>query len=75
MNFRDFGFDDRLVEGIDATGVVSKKEGISEQSAEWEDIQERGIPAQNTGNKAERYIKDPSPEEINHEDAEDQAIN
>ncbi len=55
------------------TGVVSKKEGISEQSAEWEDIQERGIPAQEIGNEAERYIKDPSPEEVNHEDAEDEA--
>jgi hypothetical protein len=55
------------------TGVVSKKEGISEQSAEWEDIQEREIPDQTTGSEAERYIKDPSPEEANHEDAEDAA--
>ncbi len=54
------------------TGVVSKKEGISEQSAEWEDIQERGVPAQNISNEAERYIKDPSPEEVNHEDIEDE---
>lgn len=55
------------------TGVVSKKEGISEQSAEWEDIQERGVPGQSISSEAERYIKDPSPEEINHEDAEDEA--
>ena len=52
------------------TGVVSKKEGISEQSAEWEDIQKRGVPAQDISNEAERYIKDPSPEEVNYEDAE-----
>jgi hypothetical protein len=53
------------------TGVISKKEGISEQSAEWEDIQERGIPGESIKNEAKRYIKDPSPEEVNHEDAED----
>jgi hypothetical protein len=56
------------------TGVVSKKEGISEQSAEWEDIQERGVPGEGLiDDKAERYIKDPSPEEANHEDAENEA--
>ena len=55
------------------TGVVSKKAGISEQSAEWEDIQERGIPAQAVESASERYIKDPSPEEVNHEDAENEA--
>ncbi len=55
------------------TGVVSKKESISEQSAEWEDIQERGIPAQSIDKEAEKYIKDPSPEEVNHEDFEDEA--
>lgn len=55
------------------TGVVSKKEGISEQSAEWEDIQERGVPSQEVSNEVERYIKNPSPEEVNHEDAEDEA--
>ncbi len=55
------------------TGVVSKKEGISEQSAEWEDIQERGVPTQGMGNEAKRYVRDPSPEEVNHEDAEEEA--
>ena len=55
------------------TGVVSKKEGISEQSAEWEDSQERGIPPGAISSKAEKYIKDPSPEEVNHEDAQDEA--
>jgi hypothetical protein len=56
------------------TGVVNKKEGISEQSAEWEDIQERGVPKEGLINSnAERYIKDPSPEEVNHEEAEDDA--
>ena len=55
------------------TGVVSKKEGISEQSAEWEDVQERGIPSEAISSEAEKYIKDPSPEEVNHEEAEDEA--
>jgi hypothetical protein len=55
------------------TGVVSKKEGISEQSAEWEDIQERGIPSGAISSEAEKYIKDPSPEEVNHEEAQDEA--
>jgi hypothetical protein len=55
------------------TGVVSKKKGISQQSAEWEDIQERGIPDEKLGSEAERYIKDPSPEEVNYEEAEDEA--
>ncbi|MDB5247229.1 MAG: hypothetical protein JWQ40_1623 [Segetibacter sp.] len=50
-------------------GVIQTKEGISEQSAEWEDRQERDIP-KNTGvsEKAESYIKDPSPEEMNKEE-------
>jgi hypothetical protein len=56
------------------TGVVSKKEGISEQSAEWEDIQERGVPGEGSiDDRTERYIKDPSPEEAIGEDAEDEA--
>jgi hypothetical protein len=56
------------------TGVVSKKEGISEQSTEWEDIQERGLPGEGIIDaRAERYIKDPSPEEVNHEEAENEA--
>lgn len=54
------------------TGVASKKEGLSEQSAEWEDIQEREIPKQEISDKAEKYIKDPSPEEVNHEEEEDE---
>lgn len=50
-------------------GVIDTKEGISEQSSEWEDKQERTIP-QNSGinSKAESYIKDPSPEEMNIDD-------
>jgi len=56
------------------TGVVSKKEGISKQSSEWEDIQERGVPGEGLiSPKAERYIKDPSPEEVNHEEEENGA--
>lgn len=53
------------------TGVVSKKDGISEQSAEWEDVQERGIPTEGISDEAEKYIKAPSPEEANNEDVED----
>ena len=47
-------------------GVIDTKEGISEQSSEWEDKLERTIP-QNAGinSQAESYIKDPSPEEMN----------
>ncbi len=49
-------------------GVVDTKEGISEQSSQWEDQQERQIPQQNSEERAINYIKDPSPEEINIED-------
>ena len=46
------------------TGLISKKEGISEQSNEWEDHQERDIPGESLINeRADKYIKDPSPEE------------
>lgn len=48
-------------------GVVDTKAGISEQSSEWEDVQERGIPNKSTTNRAENYLKDPSPEENNIE--------
>ncbi|MDQ6815553.1 MAG: hypothetical protein M3040_17625 [Bacteroidota bacterium] len=48
-------------------GVVDIKEGISEQSGEWEDAQERGIPVNSTKNRVESYLKDPSPEENNTE--------
>jgi hypothetical protein len=44
--------------------VVSTQRGISEQSSEWEDAEERNIPRHSGVNeKAEKYIKDPSPEE------------
>ena len=46
-------------------GVVDTKKGISEQSSEWEDVQERTIPHPSTPDRVENYIKDPSPEEIN----------
>lgn len=47
-------------------GVISTHKGISEQSAEWEDQQERNIPTNNLqDSRAESYIKDPSPEEVN----------
>ena len=47
-------------------GVISTHKGISEQSAQWEDTAERDIPANHGENqRAENYIKDPSPEENN----------
>ncbi|MCW3113748.1 MAG: hypothetical protein JWR18_2144 [Segetibacter sp.] len=48
-------------------GVVDTKAGISEQSGEWEDEQERSIRDNSTTTRAENYIKDPSPEENNIE--------
>ncbi len=54
-------------------GVISKKEGISEQSAKWEDSQEADVPTSQIDPAAEKYIKDPSPEEVNHEEREDEA--
>jgi hypothetical protein len=53
-------------------GVVDTKKGISEQSSEWEDRQERSIPHPTTPDRAENYIKDPSPEEINIEKEQDE---
>jgi hypothetical protein len=48
-------------------GVISTHRGISEQSSEWEDTQERDIPENIENSRAENYLKDPSPEEINIE--------
>ncbi len=50
-------------------GVIDIKEGISEQSSEWDDSQERNIP-QNSGinDRGENYLKDPSPEDMDVED-------
>jgi len=51
-------------------GVIDTREGISEQSSEWEDRQERTIPGSNAINeKAGNYLKDPSPEEKNTEES------
>lgn len=47
-------------------GIIDIKEGISEQSSEWEDNQERNMPLEeNTAidSKGENYLKSPSPEE------------
>ncbi len=56
-------------------GVISTQKGISEQSGEWEDAQERNIPANSVeGTRAESYLKDPSPEEVNI-DKEQEGIN
>jgi len=45
-------------------GVISTQQGISEQSSEWEDVDERNIPSSSgVSEQAEKYIKDPSPEE------------
>ena len=52
--------------------IVKRDEGISEQSAEVEDAQERGGPGESLiPEEAERYIKDPSPEEMAHNDNKD----
>lgn len=57
-------------------GVISVREGISEQSSKWEDEQERNIPQGNIiSDSAEKYIKDPSPEEVNKEEREQEADN
>lgn len=50
--------------------VVDTKEGITEQSTEWEDSQERNIPGRSPNNRLERYLKDPSPEETNIDNAQ-----
>jgi len=44
-------------------GVISKQDGISEQSSAWEDRQEPNIPGDLIDEKARKYIKEPSPEE------------
>lgn len=41
-------------------GIIDIKEGISEQSDEWEDKQER---SSDSSDKVEDYIKNPSPEQ------------
>jgi hypothetical protein len=53
------------------TPIVKRDEGISQQSAEWEDKQERDVPNATIPSEAERYLKDPSPEEMNHPDNND----
>lgn len=54
-------------------GVIDIKEGISEQSSEWEDKLERNIPLHGgISDKAEHYLKDPSPEEMDHNDKQEQ---
>lgn len=51
------------------TPIVSRDAGISEQSAQWEDAQERGgSTASIIPEEAERYIKNPSPEEMAHDE-------
>ncbi len=49
-------------------GVIKKDEGISEQSAEWEDEQESVIPQPLESENAEEYLKHPSPESMNKAD-------
>lgn len=51
--------------------IVKRDEGISQQSAEWEDKQERTSTDSIIPAEAERYVKNPSPEEMNHEDNTD----
>jgi len=45
-------------------GIIDIKDGLTEQSNEWQDKPERTIP-EHTGisEKAKNYLKDPSPEE------------
>ena len=43
-------------------GVVDTKAGISEQSSEWEDEQERSTEKNSPIDRSESYIKGPSPE-------------
>jgi hypothetical protein len=44
-------------------GVIDTKVGISEQSSEWEDEQERNVKENAKVDRSESYIKNPSPEE------------
>lgn len=44
-------------------GVISIHDGISEQSAQWEDIQERNIPNSIAGENSKDYKKNPSRKE------------
>ena len=54
------------------TPIVKKNEGISEQSAKWEDVQERGIPNVSIlPAEAERYLKNPSPAEMETENKDE----
>ena len=50
-------------------GIVSKEDGITEQSSKWEESQEKS-PGDDPliDEKAERYITDPSPEENSSQD-------
>jgi hypothetical protein len=48
-------------------GVIDTKKGISEQSGEWEDQQERDLNTEKKTERVENYLKDPSPEEHNIE--------
>jgi hypothetical protein len=51
------------------TPIVQRDKNISEQSAKWEDLQERTIPNESIiSPEAEKYIKDSSPEENEHDD-------
>ena len=56
------------------TPIVKKNEGISEQSAKWEDVQERGIPNVSIlPTEAERYLKNPSPAEMETENKDEKS--
>lgn len=46
-------------------GVVDTKAGISEQSTEWEDQEERSTRTNNETTRAENSAKNPSPEKNN----------
>lgn len=54
-------------------GVIDTKAGISEQSAKWEDEQERSSAKNVQENRAKQYAKHPSPEENNIDKEQEEA--
>ncbi len=52
-------------------GVISKKQGITEQSSDWEHLQDSNIPGEGDNSieeKVESYLKNPSPEDMTGSD-------
>ncbi len=58
-------------------GVISKKEGITEQSSTWENEADSNIPGEGDNSvdkQVENYIKHPSPEDANNDIDSDEEI-